>query len=91
MLSKAYPNDPIVGEEDAKDLRQSTDESKQLKNRVVDLVNAELSKPQAAGEADDLELGVTRSETELLDAIDRGTFEGSAKGSMSLCHSMFYH
>ncbi|EIM23560.1 3(2),5-bisphosphate nucleotidase HAL2 [Wallemia mellicola] len=82
LLSKAYPNDPIVGEEDAKDLRQPTDESKQLKNRVVDLVNAELSKPQAAGEADDLELGVTRSETELLDAIDRGTFEGSAKGRM---------
>lgn len=81
LLSKAYPNDPIVGEEDAKDLRQPTLESKQLKERVCELVNSELSKPLVKGESQILELGQTRDEDELLDAIDRGTFEGGAKDS----------
>ncbi|TIB02013.1 hypothetical protein E3P94_01199 [Wallemia ichthyophaga] len=47
LLSKSFPNDPIVGEEDANDLKQPTESSIQLKNRVTQLVNAELSKPQS--------------------------------------------
>ncbi|EOR03966.1 3'(2'),5'-bisphosphate nucleotidase [Wallemia ichthyophaga EXF-994] len=82
LLSKSFPNDPIVGEEDANDLKQPTESSIQLKNRVTQLVNAELSKPQSIGESDNLELGTSRDSNVLLDAIDRGTFQGGSSGRM---------
>ncbi|TIA93557.1 hypothetical protein E3P99_00050 [Wallemia hederae] len=78
LLSKAFPSDPLVGEEDADVLRQSAE----LKDKVIGLVNNELSIPLKHGEVDGLDLGSTQQENTLLDAIDRGTFQGSSTGRM---------
>ena len=57
LLAKEFPHDPLVGEEDAKELR--TNEA--MRAKVVEAAHQEL--PDV-------------SESELLDAIDRGTHEG---------------
>ncbi|KAH9987616.1 hypothetical protein BJV74DRAFT_951621 [Russula compacta] len=45
ILSHAFPDDPIVGEEDAADLRAPTKESEVLRARVVELADDVLAQP----------------------------------------------
>ncbi|KAG9005688.1 hypothetical protein FRB93_009614 [Tulasnella sp. JGI-2019a] len=87
ILHSAFPNDPIVGEEDASDLRHET-EGRLLRERVTELANSALSRPLGgeAGVAEKTEWGigegVGRSTDELLNAIDKGTYGGSRTGRM---------
>lgn len=88
ILGSHFPDDPIVGEEDSKDLQKP--ESESLRKQIFSLANealqnsaqecpavadAEESKPseQALGNRE-------LTEKELLAAIDRGSAEGGAKG-----------
>jgi 3'(2'), 5'-bisphosphate nucleotidase len=43
ILYKSFPNDPIIGEEDAGDLRGDT--GKELRERVLFLTNSVLDEP----------------------------------------------
>ena len=45
ILSQAFPEDPIVGEEDASDLRAPTEASQALRARVVELADDILAQP----------------------------------------------
>ncbi|KAI9273058.1 3',5'-bisphosphate nucleotidase [Phascolomyces articulosus] len=65
-LHKAFPNDPIVGEEDSKDLRG--DAGKILREKVHSLTNGVLDESEKL------------SEDQILEAIDRGNYAGGAKG-----------
>ncbi|KAF8736949.1 hypothetical protein AX14_013682 [Amanita brunnescens Koide BX004] len=82
MLERAFPHDPIVGEEDASDLR--VDAGAVLRGRIVELANEALTAELATG--DDGEWGIgpgkERSADELLDAIDRGNHTGGKTGRM---------
>lgn len=80
ILSRTFPDDPIVGEEDANDLRQES--ASALRTRVVDLANSALTTSLIAGEKEEWGIGPKRirSEEEILNAIDRGTFAGGASG-----------
>ncbi|KAI0033603.1 3',5'-bisphosphate nucleotidase [Vararia minispora EC-137] len=80
ILLHAFPSDPIVGEEDAADLR----ENKVLCARVIELANEVLSVPpsELAEEKASWGLGEHRSEGEVLQAIDRGNYEGGRAGRM---------
>ncbi|EPS94454.1 hypothetical protein FOMPIDRAFT_1033350 [Fomitopsis schrenkii] len=82
ILSRTFPHDPIVGEEDASDLRADTGAS--LRERVVALANESLTAPLQPGESESWGLGPTHHRTteELLAAIDRGNYEGSRTGRM---------
>jgi len=83
ILTRSFPDDPIVGEEDAKVLRSAqTDELKHLRHHVVQLANDALSSPPTADERTEWGVGAPRTEDELLDAIDRGMYEGGRKGRM---------
>jgi 3'(2'), 5'-bisphosphate nucleotidase len=62
-LATAFPQDPLVGEEDAADLRSEA--NSELRAKVIHAVSIV-----------DPELG----ETQILDAIDRGSYTGGAKG-----------
>ncbi|KAK9466352.1 hypothetical protein V1512DRAFT_263436 [Lipomyces arxii] len=66
-LQKAFPTDPVVGEEDSSILRDQTS----LRNRVWSLV-------QEASSADDYAgtIGTIESEDKMLEYIDWGKFEG---------------
>ncbi|KAJ2778097.1 3'(2'),5'-bisphosphate nucleotidase [Coemansia interrupta] len=64
ILAEHFPADPIVGEEDSKDLQG--DAGKEMRNKVVDLVNSVGDRPM--------------SEAEVLQAIDRGQYAGGATG-----------
>lgn len=80
VLQHAFPNDPIIGEEDAADLRSNPE----LRSRVVELANEVLSKPLGYGEMKEWGLGEKRTEEQLLEALDRGNYEGGRKGRMYL-------
>ncbi|RUS20006.1 3',5'-bisphosphate nucleotidase [Endogone sp. FLAS-F59071] len=67
ILAEHFPTDPIVGEEDTKDLRG--DEGKVLRNKVLGLTNEVLA-PE----------GKELTEDKLLEAIDRGNYSGGPKG-----------
>lgn len=98
IISRAFPEDPIVGEEDTSDLRLDTDNARSLRERVVQLANDALIPTPSMEElscgqnVSSWGLGVARTEAELLDAIDRGTFAGGGKGSESLdlCPDLVY-
>ena len=81
MLAKAFPDDPLVGEEDTTELRISSNAS--LKDRVVELANEALTSELVMGDNEQWGIGSgqERSAGELLDAIDRGTFDGGRNGS----------
>ncbi|KXS13233.1 3(2),5-bisphosphate nucleotidase HAL2 [Gonapodya prolifera JEL478] len=64
VLGQHFPEDPIVGEEDAADLR--VESGRTMKEKVVELANSVFEE----------KLG----EDELLAAIDRGNYAGGAKG-----------
>ncbi|KAJ3904708.1 hypothetical protein F5879DRAFT_801194 [Lentinula edodes] len=82
MLHHAYPNDPIVGEEDASDLRAESGIS--LRNRIVELANEALTAELGIGDDADWGIGPGSEQNadELLDAIDRGRYEGGRTGRM---------
>ncbi|KAN0101189.1 hypothetical protein V8E55_001173 [Tylopilus felleus] len=83
ILSRAFPADPIVGEEDAAELRQETGGT--LKDRIVALANEALTADLGVGESAEWGLGPgqERSPDELLDAIDRGSDQGGRIGRAS--------
>lgn len=84
ILGRAFPTDPIVGEEDADELRQESGDA--LRNRIVTLANEALTADLGTDEAADWGLGPgqTRTLKQLLDAIDRGSDQGGRIGRASL-------
>ncbi|KAK9729550.1 3'(2'),5'-bisphosphate nucleotidase [Basidiobolus ranarum] len=64
ILAKSFPNDPIVGEEDSKDLHG--EDAANMREKIYDLANSVLEESQTI--------------KELLDAIDRGCYSGGSKG-----------
>ena len=82
MLANAFPDDLIVGEEDSADLRQDTDASRALKDRIVELANEALTADLALGDKEQWGIGPGKARTpdQLLDAIDRGNYDGGRTG-----------
>ncbi|KAI0260594.1 hypothetical protein BC834DRAFT_831530 [Gloeopeniophorella convolvens] len=80
LLGHAFPDDPIVGEEDAADLRTNNT----LRTRVVELAGDVLAAPPraAAGEQAAWGLGTAPGEAALLAALDRGQHGGGRAGRM---------
>lgn len=80
ILGRAFPADPIVGEEDANDLRR--EEADKLRNRIVELSNEALTAELATGDTAEWGIGPGQERTleELLDAIDRGNDQGGRIG-----------
>jgi len=93
ILHRAFPDDPIVGEEDASDLRAES--GKEMKDRIVELANEALTCELGLGDNSSWVIGPAeqKSDAELLDAIDRGNYEGGRIGrglhSLSLMHKKF--
>jgi len=83
MLHHTFPSDPIVGEEDAAELRLDTAESTSLRERIVSLANEAISQPLVDKELAEWGIGPGKEKTaeDLLDAIDRGNYEGGRTGS----------
>src|ERR1700761_8549377 len=90
MLKNAFPEDPIVGEENATELR--AEEGRVLRERIIDLANEALVAPLLDG--DKAEWGVgpnqAKSAAEILDAIDRGNYDGGRTGSAWTIHFHSY-
>ncbi|KAG8906515.1 hypothetical protein FRB99_006735 [Tulasnella sp. 403] len=83
ILSAAFPQDPIIGEEDSADLRG--DAGRTLREKVTQLANDALSAPlvdQVIQEQSDWGVGpgVIKSSDDLLSAIDRGNALGGPTG-----------
>jgi 3'(2'), 5'-bisphosphate nucleotidase len=80
ILGLAFPEDGIVGEEDAKDLRNPG--SEELRSRVLELSRETLAAPLEHGEQQQWGLGPSKSWTdeELLGALDRGNSGGGRTG-----------
>ena len=80
ILNRTFPDDPIVGEEDAADLR--VESGKVLRDRIAELANETLTAELQPGEKEEWELGpnYTTTTDQLLDAIDRGNYEGGRTG-----------
>lgn len=87
MLSHAFPEDKIVGEEDASDLR--VDSGKILRERIVELGNAALVSDLQLGDVDTWGIGPGKEQTsdQLLNAIDRGNHQGGSTGRKDLFRS----
>jgi 3'(2'), 5'-bisphosphate nucleotidase len=88
MLSRAFPQDPIVGEESSVAIREES--SKDMLDRIVELANDALTADLGLG--DDSTWGIgpgqNRTSVELLDAIDRGNYDGGPTGRMSQVSSL---
>ncbi|KAF8485401.1 putative MET22-protein ser/thr phosphatase [Gautieria morchelliformis] len=88
MLCHAFPEDPIVGEEDTATFRGSAAASpatQLLRERISSLANEALQEELATGDQESWGIGPQaprRSTEELLDAIDRGSHPGGPKGRM---------
>ena len=82
ILTRAFPGDPIVGEEDTKGLRGDSPEATMIRNRVVDLAVETLAGELGLGEMGEWGLGPGHTHTpdQLLDVIDRGTYSGGPVG-----------
>ena len=80
ILNRAFPDDPIVGEEDAADLR--VESGKALKDRIIELANETLTAELQPGEKEEWGLGPKHGRTadQLLDALDRGNYNGGRTG-----------
>ena len=80
ILYRAFPDDPIVGEEDASDLRAES--GKEMKDRIVELANEALTYELELGDNRiwGIGPGEQQSDAHLLDAIDRGKYEGGRIG-----------
>jgi 3'(2'), 5'-bisphosphate nucleotidase len=84
ILLRAFPNDAIVGEEDASDLRAES--GKEMKDRIVGLANEALTHELELGDNDSWGIGPgeQKSDAQLLEAIDRGNYEGGKVGRKSV-------
>ena len=82
ILSKAFPDDKIVGEEDAADLREESGVA--LRNRIVELANETLTAPLQPDERESWGLGPGHAQTpgQIMDVIDRGNHTGGSTGRM---------
>ncbi|KAF9074587.1 hypothetical protein BDP27DRAFT_1214106 [Rhodocollybia butyracea] len=82
MLHCAFPEDPIVGEEDAAELRAEAGAT--LRGRIVELANEALVRELGQGDYAEWGIGPGSQQTseQLLDAIDRGNYEGGRSGRM---------
>lgn len=89
ILSRSFPDDPIVGEEDAKDLRGDSPEATTLRGRVVDLAVENLTGELGLGEMEEWGLGPKHTHTpdQILAAIDRGTHSGGVVGRAFFSYS----
>jgi 3'(2'), 5'-bisphosphate nucleotidase len=97
VLSQAFPEDPIVGEEDATDLRkpkhlnddddddEAARQAAALSARVVQLADDVLAQPLLADVGERAEWGLGRrwGADALLKAIDRGSHAGGRSGRAS--------
>ena len=83
MLHRAFPNDPIIGEEDAAELRAES--GKELRDRIVQLAKEALNSDLELGDVQDWGIGPREehSTESLLDAIDKGNHAGGRNGSKS--------
>ena len=83
ILYRAFPDDPIVGEEDASELRAES--GKDMKDRIVELANEGLTYELELGDNRNWGIGPgeQQSDEQLLDAIDRGNYEGGRVGRKS--------
>jgi len=83
ILHHTFPGDPIVGEEDAADLRKPS--GKEMKDRIIALANEALTAELGLGDNQSWGIGPGQEKTddELLDAIDRGNHEGGSVGRES--------
>ena len=61
ILSRAFPGDPIVGEEDTKDLRGDSPEVTMLRNRIIDLAAENLGGELGLGEMEEWGLEIGRA------------------------------
>lgn len=71
VIHQAFPHIPIVGEEDADALRQDSAVSDKVWSLVSDILAKE-----------DAQVGGIPTQTDLLEKIDLGTYEGSSSGLM---------
>lgn len=71
VISQAFPEIPIVGEEDSDALRKDATVADKVWKLVQDVLAQE-----------DVEVGKIESSSQMLDKIDLGTFEGASKGLM---------
>ena len=82
VLSHAFPDDSVVGEEDTADLRAATPESDALRTRVIELADDILAQPPRVQASERAEWGLGRrwGADALLGAIDRGCHVGGRTG-----------
>ncbi|KAF9449359.1 3(2),5-bisphosphate nucleotidase HAL2 [Macrolepiota fuliginosa MF-IS2] len=80
ILGNVFPEDPIVGEEDAVELRKNKD----LSHRITALVNEGLTDERLFYEKEEWGIGqgYDIAPREVNDAIDKGKFEGGNEGRM---------
>lgn len=84
ILTRAFPDDNIVGEEDAADMRAES--GVPLRNRIVELANETITAPLQPGEMEAWGLGPGHAQTaeQIMDVIDKGNYDGGKTGRMSL-------
>ncbi|KIK58985.1 hypothetical protein GYMLUDRAFT_227694 [Collybiopsis luxurians FD-317 M1] len=82
ILQRAFPQDPIVGEEDAAELRSESGAT--IRDRIVSLTNEALVGDLGLGDIAEWGIGPGSEQTpgQILDAIDRGNYEGGRTGRM---------
>src|SRR3984885_10782067 len=84
MLGHAFPDDPIVGEEDAEEIRDPS--ATYIRERVVTLANRTLTRGVDGENGYDSAWGVgdgdgkVRAASELMDAINKGNYAGCRTG-----------
>ncbi|KAI0781697.1 3(2),5-bisphosphate nucleotidase HAL2 [Irpex lacteus] len=80
ILGHAFPDDRIVGEEDAADMRAES--GTELRNRIVQLANEAITAPLQPGEESTWGLGPSHSQSaeQIMDVIDRGNYDGGRTG-----------
>lgn len=83
ILRAAFPDDPIVGEEDASTLRfPNTQAERDMRERIVNLANDALAGELTVGDNKNWNMGpgMVKADHEILDAIDLGRYEGGPDG-----------
>lgn len=91
LLAQAFPEIPVVGEEDATALRGDAPDVKQLRDHVTSLARQSLSLASLRDPPTETDLPQAQlvaqavssnkfTDDELLDAIDQGNYEGGPKG-----------
>jgi 3'(2'), 5'-bisphosphate nucleotidase len=83
IIRAAFPEDPIVGEEDASTLRSpNTQTERDMRDRIVKLANDALTSELMLGDNKNWGIGpgMEKSDIEILDAIDAGSYEGGPDG-----------